>query len=243
MRAESRFLSVVVLGLGLLPTAFAGVVWDNYPGNTYKPTTRFASELIPAGQPVPRDALTIDDFFLAQPTQINSIEWIGMRDFAYEYPAAEYAFYQPQRDDGGQIIGFTQVFSQQAPYLAHSLAIVSDLDVYRASVNTPPVTLPAGEYFVGLRLVGGGPLAGGRNFAVVSQTGQGILGSTAYVRDPSLGPPFDQFAPTTSLPTTPIAADVAFRLTGVVVPEPATLLGLLAGVAAFVRRGRTFSRA
>ncbi len=219
--------------------AHANIIWDNFPGDIYQPQRRFASEFIPSAT-LARDAWTIDDFQFNQPTQLESFEWVGMRDFAFEYPLAEYAIYQAQRDKGGQISGFLPLLGGSTGYIANSLAIVNDLDVYRARINLPQIQLAPGEYFLGLRLVGSSIFRGGRNFAVVSSSGSAnVYGSTAFVRDPSLGGAFVNFTPSTLVPGSPDPVDVAFRINGIVIPEPATAMTSLVLLALLSRARRS----
>lgn len=135
------------------------------------------------------DAWTCDDLDIDTSIVIQRVDWIGYRDAGITYESAEVIVLREEIDDRGGLV-LTEVALVQGliPQFDDSLPPAFDLTTYRGTVSGLAIGLPAGHYYVGVRLVDNFL---GRNF--LATTGAGTFGAggrtMGIFRSPSLGSP------------------------------------------------------
>jgi hypothetical protein len=222
-----RVAGAIVLGLGFAALAAAEPIWDNYlsPEPGYDRVSFFTSE----ADATVTDSWVADDFSFTHPVTLTGLDWLGARKTRYTYTAevlimdSTFAVV-----DGGALTGL--------PYAETPISdpdFVIGFQLYEGTVELPEVTLPAGRYYVGVRLRSerDGQPGGGRNFWLTTGSGELNGVTEAAFRAEDWG-----YADWTMMSDIdpPLVSDFAFRLYGV--PEPATAMLILAGIAVLRRR-------
>jgi hypothetical protein len=220
---EKKHKSLIALSASLLiaPAATADVIWDNYQGQDgYDHVTALSSERAT----LISDTWLVDDVVFESPVILEQIQWLGLRD-QQSFSGADYIV----MDGDFNVIAEVHDLAFGSQFLTNEFG----LQVYEGTVETTPLQLEPGQYYMGARLVDGFL---GRNFVLTSGTGaQNVLGQTqAYFK----GVPFgaDDWTPVEDILDSHVPSDFAYRISGQIVPEPASLLLLLGGAAMLRRR-------
>ena len=218
-------LIVLTVSVCLGPLASADLLWDNYAiPNGWDGVTGLSSER----DTLISDTWVVDDAIFEQNVIVQEIQWIGFRD---DKPlvAADWII----MDTDFVVIAEMQ----DAEFTRNDLGRqLGRFELYEGSLTLPEgegVQLEPGRYFIGTRLVGEFL---GRNFAATSATGAGnIFGeSQAYFKGVAFG--FDDWTPVNEVLSSGEPSDFAYRIIGTIVPEPASLILLVLGAAAALRR-------
>lgn len=235
---------------------------DNYLGKPGVPSWTLPYDGV-AAHTSERDTMvtaswTGDDLFVPSGSeyQVSRIDWIGLvlNGPGAQWLSADVVIYPSNPDSEGHPIApgtlpvaeftnltmdnFTQRMSGGSP------ETLFGLDVYEGQVSFDPVTLPAGEYFYAVRVVGNGR---GRHFLTTTGNGtsfgaghMGVAQSdmffTPYWTDIStvLQIPVDPSDP--GGPQKPYATDFSYQVWGTIVPEPGALALALLGTRLLLRR-------
>lgn len=215
---------VLAVAIGLTPFASADLLWDNFAApDPWDHVTGYSSERAT----LISESWVVDDAVFEQPVSIDEIQWIGFRDNPDLFTGADYIIL----DSEFQVVSEVR----DLPFVANVIGEQFGLQVYEGSVQVDAILLDPGQYYFGARLVNGHL---GRNFAATSFTGEDLIrGETeAYV----LAVPFghDDWTPASQALSSGIPSDFAYRINGTIIPEPASLILLLIGAAATLRRRR-----
>lgn len=187
--------------------------------------------------------------------EVNSVEWIGVREIqnrpGFGYDVADVAIFTRSFDQGSGQYDFTPVVfggGQIALFMDVSWTEVANLGtlpndpdrrIYHGSVDLPAVPLdPFVDYWVGVRLVGNpdNPVGGtaGRNQIVATDPGHpNPPFDESFNFDPAFGS--TPWAPSSARnPFSDAPIEVAYKINGLIVPEPASLMLLVIGGIAMV---------
>jgi hypothetical protein len=227
---KSRSVLNLALVLLFASAAHADILWDNYPSDSYSvdPETALSSE---------RDTLvdrawTVDDVLFETAVQVTGVQWVGMRQVGYAYPFADLIILP---SDPGSNPDDAYLILEDLEYSIVPIAGEYDLETYEASIQLDqPISLPAGHWHFGTRLVGDPDVGLGRNF-VAAATQVNPAGQTA---GHFWGPIFGAFEwlPVEDLPFVDEPRDYAFQIQGI--PEPSVVTLLAVGGILAVRRRR-----
>jgi hypothetical protein len=219
-----RTILLICLTLGAI-MASAAVLWDNYQGpKGFDEIGGFSSER----NPIIKDSWTVDDALLSHPVRVDQIRWIGWFSKASTHDElTDVIVLRPNQQGGLETIAEWR----DLKYNYRIFLLYEFLDPYEGTVQLPPggIELPPGHYYFGTRLAT--TRYGWRNFAATAGLGN-LKGLTeAYFKSPDYGyPEWTRVSQTKGGYST----DVAFRLDGEIIPEPAPLLALV--IAAALRR-------
>lgn len=221
---RSTYAITLVASLALCPFAMADLLWDNYTTpDPWDHVTGYSSERAT----LISETWVVDDAVFEQPVSIEEIQWIGARDDPERFTGADYIILDAEFNVIADV--------RDQPFDAIVLGEDFDppLEIYEGTVQVEPILLDPGQYYFGARLVDGHL---GRNYAVTSFTGADLIrGATeAHI----LAVPFgvDDWTPASQVLSSGIQSDFAYRINGTVIPEPASLILLLIGAAATLRR-------
>ncbi len=206
------------------PVATADVIWDNYQGpDGYDHVTALSSERAT----LISESWLVDDAVFETPVIVEQIQWLGLRDNPQRFTGADYIIMDANFDVIAQMsdVAFT------AQFMTNEFG----LQVYEGTVEITPVQLEPGQYYMGARLVDGNL---GRNFVLTSGTGAvNVLGETqAYFKSVPFGA--DDWTAVEEVLDHHMPSDFAYRISGQIIPEPASLMLLLGGAALMLRRQR-----
>jgi hypothetical protein len=222
----------LALVLALACAAHADMLWDNYPADSYSadPEMALSSE---------RDTLidcswTVDDVVFESPVEITGVQWVGMREVGHAYPFADLVILP---SDLGDDPGDAYLILEDLEYSITPIASIDGLETYEASIElAQEISLPAGHWYFGTRLVGDPNVGLGRSFLAaatqVSPDGQ----TSGYFWGPIFGVP--EWLPVEDLPLVAEPRDYAFQVYGYVVPEPSIMALLAVGGILALRRHR-----
>ena len=222
MRPTHAF--VLAVAIGLTPLASADLLWDNYaiPDGLDR-VSGFSSERAT----LISDSWVVHDAVFETPVIVEQIQWIGLQgEEGTGFTGADYIIMDSE---------FNVVV--EVSNVAFDANLSGDQffgwDVYEGTVQVEPVALDAGQYYFGARLVNSHL---GRNFAATSFSGADLIrGDTeAYIRSVPFG--IDDWTPASQVVSSGIVSDFAYRIDGTVIPEPTSLILLLIGAAATLRR-------
>lgn len=209
--------------------ASADLLHDNYPGNTYNAAKYLSAEK----NTQVSDSWVVDDATFEQPVQVQQIEWIGYRQIKsgaknLTYTNAEYSIRTRTGSPGSFNFPLVSAGAQgSATYTTESLGLFQNdtYELYSGKITLPnAIELAANEpFWFGVRLIGDAANQFlGRNFLVSAQSQIGVDQGFAYNVEGWNG-----WIPVSPLPNFPDKTDFAFRVYGVVIPEPSSLLALL----------------
>lgn len=228
----------VLLSFPVLVSADEVVLWDNYPDDQFLPPWDVSSE---------RDTQRADDTWVVDDAvleggdqefgiEISSFEWIAAIDPRASYDVADFILLSstglaPDPNSALVLSNLNYTVTPIDPDPDPS----ATRDLFRGRIDFDiPITVDPGHYYVGARLVDS---SSGRAGSVVAAKGSEIRGQTgAFFMGPSFG--LDQWTPVSTLFGTSDNFELAFRLNGFIVPEPASLVGLLFGSVFLLRRRR-----
>ncbi|MBU0638929.1 MAG: hypothetical protein KKB50_08705 [Planctomycetes bacterium] len=226
----------VLAALSLATAAQADLLWDNYQYGDdqygHDHLTAASSERLTQIT----DSWAADDaIFDAQEfplgVRVQQVRWIGMRDPNYSYPAADYIVLS--RDAQGV---FHEVASGQV-VIYDMVEVMGQIDfpgleTYEASVELPDIELDPGQYYFGVRLVGSGSGLG-RNYVATTGAGEFLGLTSGAVQSNYFGIPNWTLNSDYQHATD---SDYAYQIHGVAIPEPVTMIMLLAGAPLLLRR-------
>lgn len=214
-----RLLLAAALSNGLGAAAFADVLWNNMQGvNGYDGVAGLSSER----NTLVSDSWAADDVIAGQAWQVTGIRWIGLRDDSRTYLRADYLVL----DASLSVIADVRDVAYTATPKGRALG----MEAYEGLIDVPNLALAPGRYYFATRLVDG---ALGRNF--IATTGSGAMNGMTHslFRSPFFG--LNNWV-SSSLVLDSGASELAYRIEGVGVPEPASAGLLLAGALALLRR-------
>lgn len=215
-----------ILGITLLlgtaaSLVSADVLWDNYitQPDGYDGVTFFSSEADASVS----DSWAVDDAIFSYDVTIQSIQWFGARKPGYTYTAEVIVMDEE----------FIPVQGSPVEGLSYAAATrpepFNGFEVYEGSLELDePLELPAGRYYIGVRLrneIGLAP-GGGRNFVLTTGDGTTRGETMGAFRSPDFG--YTDWTYTEGYDPAPIVTDFAYRINGI--PEPAGLALLLTGL-------------
>jgi hypothetical protein len=229
----------LTVSLAFLGTAQATtLLWDNFltsdpaadggfDGHSY-----FSSERDAAVE----DSWAADDAVWDYPVQVQGIKWAAARDARFAYGNVEIIILQEQPERSLSVV--QQYNLGQPPEIQGTFGTFLGFEVYNGYAAIPDggITLPAGHYYFGVRLVYGVNGDGnGRNVMLTTGTIDGVTtinGETMglFQSDYFSYPNWTLVADTSAALTT----DFAFQIYGI--PEPAALSLLLTGLVVLRRR-------
>jgi hypothetical protein len=238
-----------ILATTLLLTVATGtagadqLLWDNYPGGLdalQDVNFNMSSERNTA---VYEPTWIVDDVDFAQIegvdpslTTLTQLEWVGARQVGYTYSTVDVIVLD------GQFNTLCEVFDLPYTFTDHDSVLDPSWQLYQGQVSLagragiPDLDLPE-HFYVGIRLVGDGYYQG-RNRNVTSSIDQTIRGRTqGHMKAAIFGAP--DWTPASEVwyaPPTDHEFEFAFRVYADVVPEPASVVLLLAGSLAVIRR-------
>jgi len=226
-RSTQLFLA---LGLLAMPAAASEIIWDNYPAGHGQ--MLFSSQLDPA---YPFDSQTADDFMLAdagdQPWAITDVHWVGGFWQGMEpVPGEPFNIYFYADDGTGNApTGGPDDPSDTALATYQGVfPIETDLGdwryAYELDLATPFIADNNVKYWIAIQAEFVYPPMWGIADSLDA------WGATAKIGFPMIGDPYWSELPE--------PGDVAFRLTGYRVPEPASLLAFAVGALILARRAR-----
>lgn len=213
-----------LVALLMAPVAYADVIWDNYQGpDGYDHVTGLSNERAT----LISDSWLVDDAVFESPVIVEQIQWIGLRDNPQRFTGADYII----MDADFNVLAEMSDVAFTAQFLTNEFG----MQVYEGTVEVTPLQLEPGQYYMGARLVDGDL---GRNFILTSGTGAAnVLGQTqAYFKSVPFGA--DVWTPVEDVLESHEPSDFAYRISGQIIPEPASLMLLLGGAALMLRRGR-----
>jgi len=219
-------LALVLMFAG---AAHADILWNNYPSDSYStdPELALSSE---------RDTLidrswTVDDAVFETDVEITGIQWVGMRETGYDYPFADLIILP---SDLGDDPGDAYLLLEDLEYSIVPIASDDDLETYEASIQLEqPISLPAGHWYFGTRLVGDPDLGLGRNFVAAATQVNPDGQTTGYFWGPIFG--VFEWLPVENLPFIDEPRDYAYQIHGIPEPSVVALLAL-GGLSALRRR-------
>jgi hypothetical protein len=193
------------------------MLWDNYQGvDGYDGVSAHTTER----NTLVTESWTVDDAVFATTVIVQQIQWIGERTAGTTFTAADFIIL----DENFNVVREEWNVPFTDTSLAEVVSSIGTLEVYEGSVDIPNVELPAGHYYLGTRLVGS---YYGQNF--VATTGNGnFLGLTVGAFQSDFFGVHD-WVLVDQLSSTTTVSDYAYRIQGIVVPEPATIATLLIG--------------
>lgn len=209
--------------------ASADLLHDNYPANSYNSTKYLSAEK----NTQVSDSWVVDDATFASEVRVEALEWIGYRQIKsgsknLTYGQAEYSIRTRTGSPGSYNFTLVAGASQAtASYTTTSLGLFQNgtYELYSGTLTLPvPIDLAEDEpYWFGIRLVGDASNQFlGRNFLVAANSQIGIDEGFTYNAEGWNG-----WLPASSMPNFPEKTDFAFRVHGVVIPEPSSLMALL----------------
>lgn len=253
--AASSFAFAAFIAPAALADFVGDVLWDNYPGDVTTPFN-MTSERATFNQ---GESWTVDDVDLsgigepeeitaASPFYITCIEWVGIRDSGAAYDTADVMFTAPTvQGPGAEPSGTgdgdpdTTVMTD----LTYASTILpggfGSFEFYRGTVTfDEPIVAPTSRFYMGVRLVGNGT-EGTNSFVAHSTDGTQYGEQGAFTWAPAIGgndwrQTADLFWGTPDGESD--AWEMAFRVYGYPVPEPAALILLVAGIPFALRRNR-----
>jgi hypothetical protein len=231
MRRISLALVAALIAAGT-PLACAELIWDNFltpdPANDggFDGVSYFSSERNAAVE----DSWAADDAVWPHEVTVQAIKWAGARDARFPYGYVELIILEEQQG----MLEVVQQYSLGQPAILGTFGTFFGLQVYNGYIELPEegISLPAGHYYFGVRLVNGvNGDEDGRN--VMLTTGGGAVNglTMGLFQSYFFGYPNWTFTADTSGNLT---TDFAFQLYGI--PEPASLVLLIAGGLLFRRR-------
>jgi hypothetical protein len=255
-----RFLCSLAL-LTCLAAANADpiLLQDNYLGKPGDPSWTLPYDGVAAQTSERNTTVTAswtgDDLFVPAGSeyQISRIDWIGLvlNGPGAQWLSADVVIYPSNPDTQGHPIAagtppvaqFTSLAmdSFQQRVSGGTPETLFGLGVYDGQVSFAPVTLPAGEYFYAVRVVGNGR---GRHFVATAGDGDsfgaGHMGVTQS--DMFFTPNWTDISTVLQVPTSPggpylpYPTDFSYRVWGTVIPEPGGLSLALFGTLWLLRR-------
>lgn len=248
MRTGFRAFAVIASATLAFPTSAAVVLWDNYSNNSFDYTRYVSAERRTLVGPTLQTASwAVDDASFDNEVVLDTIEWVGLRQLGstvpgFGYDTADFAFFTREVDPFSGAVTFTVVpgaFGQEVSWeKLQELGSWSGYNAYEGRITlAEPITLPAGDYWVGVRLVGNVANQNtGRAFQASRAGGVNSEGSSdgGYVYNPAAFGDFNWRAGS-QLPGFAAPIDWAFRL-AYSIPEPSSLVLLAAGALAAFRR-------
>jgi hypothetical protein len=226
-RSTQLFLA---LGLLAMPAAAGEIIWDNYPSGHGQ--TLVSSQLDPA---YPFDSQTADDFMFAEtgdePWAITDVHWVGGFWQGMEpAPGEPFNIYFYADDGTGNApTGGPDDPSDTALETYYGL-LPDETDLgdwryaYELDLPTPFIADNNVKYWIAIQSVLVFPPMWGMADSLDT------WGATAKIGFPLIGDPYWSELPE--------PMDIAFRLTGYRVPEPASLLAFAFGALMLARRAR-----
>lgn len=241
MRSKTSFV-LLLAALALVGPAWADelLLWDNYPNGLQDATVSMSSE---RNTQVTEATWVVDDVDLQQVIPgvdpgviaLTRLEWIGSREPTVTYGMADVIVLDSNLDDltavEYQDLGYTYTDLDPDPNPD------PDAQTYEAQiVFDTPMPIPGEHFYIGVRLVGDGVFQG-RNQSVTSSTDATLRGRTeGYTKGAVFGAP--EWTPASDvwhgMSTPDENFEFAFRVWGV--PEPASVILLLAGAVVLARR-------
>ena len=239
---HTRFLLLIAALTLTLAGATAAqadmLLWDNFltanpavdggfDGNSYFSSERDAAVA---------DSWAADDAVWDHTVQVQGIKWAGARDARFPYGNVEIIILS---DQGERSLSVVQQYTLgQPPEIQGTFCTFLGYQVYDGFATIPDggITLPAGHYYFGVRLVAGpNGDSDGRNLMLTTGTAGGVTTINGLTMGLFQSNTFPYPDWTLTQDTSPaITTDFAFQLYGV--PEPASLILLGVGVLLLRRR-------
>jgi hypothetical protein len=229
----------LTVSLAFLGTAQATtLLWDNFltanpaADGGFDGRSYFSSERDAAVE----DSWAADDAVWDHPVQVEGIKWAAARDARFAYGDVEIIILQEQGERSLSVV--QQYALGEPPAIQGTFGTYLGFQVYNGYAAIPDggITLPAGHYYFGVRLVSGPNGDGdGRNLMLTTGTSGGVTtinGQTMGLFQSNFYgyPNWTPVAETSASMTT----DFAFQIYGI--PEPASLVLLGAGILLLRRR-------
>jgi hypothetical protein len=231
------FLAGIVILSGI---ASGDLLHDNYPGDSYNSAKYMSAEK----NTQIADSWVVDDATFASPVELQEIEWIGYRQVksgskTLTYSQAEYSIRTRTGTPGAHDFPLIPGAAQgEGSYTSTSLGLFQNetYELYSGKMVLPtPIALDPDEpFWFGVRLIGDASNQFlGRNFLVSAENQIGLDQGFAFNSEGWAG-----WIAVNTLPNFPQPTDFAFRLHGIVIPEPSSLILMLVAAGLTLARRR-----